>query len=80
MSIHKMGLVLGLLLAINVFAIALLSMFAGIGGAVITTLSALYIGYSATFVGALLGALGAFIHGYLIGVVYVLLSARVASL
>ncbi len=73
MSLHKInivaaGLAVGLTTAGAMFLLALAAM-AGWGGAIVELCSSLYLGYQATFLGAIIGAIWGFIDGFIGGVV-----------
>jgi hypothetical protein len=63
-----LGVAIGVLWAFYVFCVGITAMF-GWGGAVVTLLSSLYIGYSASIVGAIIGAIWAIVDGFFAGVV-----------
>jgi hypothetical protein len=60
----KFGLAGGIISAILTFALALGAAFAGVGGGLVDSLASLYVGYEATIVGGLIGALWAFVEGF----------------
>lgn len=63
-----LGVAVGILWAIYVFSIGITAMF-GWGNALVTVLASLYIGYSASIVGAIIGAIWAFVDGLVAGVI-----------
>ncbi|WP_226646525.1 bacteriophage holin [Microbulbifer variabilis] len=65
---NALGVAIGVLWAIYVFFCGITAMF-GWGVELVDTLSSLYIGYAATFIGALIGAVWGFVDGYIAGVV-----------
>lgn len=67
------GLACGLTWGIFVFMVALVAMFWGLGSAWINLIGDLYVGTSATWGGAFLGFLWAFIDGFIGGLIFVLL-------
>lgn len=60
----KFGLAGGIITAVLTFALALGATFAGVGGAMIDSLASLYVGYEASIVGGLIGAVWAFVEGF----------------
>jgi hypothetical protein len=63
-----LGVAAGILWAIYVFFIGITAMF-GWGNALVAALASLYIGYGPSFVGAVIGAIWAFIDGLVAGVI-----------
>jgi hypothetical protein len=63
-----LGVAVGILWAIYVFFIGIAAMF-GWGNALVTALASLYLGYSASIVGAIIGAIWAFVDGLVAGVI-----------
>ena len=63
-----LGVAIGVLWALYVFCVGITAMF-GWGGPVVTLLSSLYIGYAASIVGAIIGAVWAVVDGFFAGVV-----------
>lgn len=63
-----LGVGVGVLGAIYVFFVGITAMF-GWGDAIVGTLASLYIGYGPSFVGAIIGAIWAFIDGFIAGVI-----------
>jgi hypothetical protein len=63
-----LGVAIGVLWAIYIFFAAIFAMF-GWGVAVVETMASFYIGYAATFLGAIIGAIWAFVDGFVAGVV-----------
>lgn len=68
LSVNALGIAGGVLWAIYVFFCGITASF-GWGTALVTTLSSLYIGYSASFFGAIIGAIWGFVDGYIAGAV-----------
>ncbi len=70
----KFGLAGGIISALFVFVLALGSAFAGWGTGLLDSLSSMYIGYKAGFMGGVIGGIWAFVEGfvtfYLIAWVY----------
>ena len=67
-SPNALGVAIGVLWAIYVLFCGIAAMF-GWGVALVEALSSLYIGYAPSVSGALIGAVWAFIDGYIAGVV-----------
>ncbi len=63
-----LGIAIGILWALYVGCLAITAMF-GRGTALIMPLASLYVGYGASIVGAIIGAIWAFIDGFVAGVV-----------
>jgi hypothetical protein len=63
-----LGVAIGVLWALYVFCVGITAMF-GWGGPVVTLLSSLYIGYAASIVGTIIGAVWAVVDGFFAGVV-----------
>jgi hypothetical protein len=63
-----LGIAIGVLWALYVGCLAITAMF-GWGTALIAPLASLYIGYSASILGAIIGVIWAFIDGFVAGVV-----------
>ncbi|HZD91825.1 MAG TPA: bacteriophage holin [Pseudolabrys sp.] len=63
-----LGIAIGVLWAIYVFSIGITAMF-GWGAALVTVLASLYLGYSASIVGAIVGAIWAFVDGFVAGLI-----------
>jgi hypothetical protein len=63
-----LGVAIGVLWAIYVACLAITAMF-GWGTALVAPLASLYIGYSASIIGAIIGAVWAFVDGFVAGVV-----------
>jgi hypothetical protein len=63
-----LGVAIGVLWAFSVFCLAIMAMF-GWGVAIVAALASLYIGYSASIAGAVIGAIWAFIDGFVAGAV-----------
>lgn len=67
-----LGVAVGVLWAIYVFSIGITAMF-GWGDAIVTVLASLYLGYSASIVGAIIGAIWAFVDGLIAGIIVALI-------
>jgi hypothetical protein len=63
-----LGVAVGVLWAIYVFCLGITAMF-GWGVALVDALASLYIGYGASIVGAIIGAIWAIVDGFVAGVV-----------
>jgi len=63
-----LGVAIGVLWAIYIFFAAIFAMF-GWGVALVETMASLYIGFAATLLGAIIGAIWAFVDGFVAGVV-----------
>jgi hypothetical protein len=63
-----LGVAIGVLWAIYVFFVGITAMF-NWGGGVVTQLGTLYIGYGPSILGAIIGAIWAFIDGLVAGVI-----------
>jgi hypothetical protein len=63
-----LGVAIGVLWAIYVFVVGITAMFDW-GNALVEALASLYIGYSASIIGAIIGAIWAFVDGFIAGVV-----------
>ncbi len=63
-----LGIAIGVLWAIYVFFAGLFAM-SGWGAALVETLGSFYVGYGASIVGAIIGAIWAFVDGFVAGVV-----------
>ena len=68
LSPNALGIAIGVLWALYVVFCGITAMF-GWGVALVDTLSSLYIGYAPSIVGAAIGAIWAFVDGYIAGVV-----------
>ena len=74
LSIHNLGITLGMIFGLYMMGCAYLSYFMSIGTPVVLMLGSLYVGYAATIVGGLIGFLWGFVHGYIFGALIVLIS------
>jgi hypothetical protein len=63
-----LGVAVGILWAVYVFFVGITAMF-GWGNALVIALASLYLGYSASIVGAIIGAIWAFVDGLVAGVI-----------
>ena len=68
-NVLGLGLALGIACAIYAFFIGAVAWLFGWGTSVVEVLSSLYIGYDATFLGALIGTIWAFVDGFIGGVI-----------
>ena len=64
-----LGVGIGVILAVYAFLLGLIAMWWNWGTALVTTLGSLYIGYEPSFLGSIIGALWAFVDGFIAGVV-----------
>lgn len=76
-SPNALGFAVGTLWALYIFGCGITAIF-GWGDALVRVFGSLYIGYSASFLGAIMGALWAFADGYVAGVIVAWLYNRVA--
>ncbi len=67
LGVISLGLALGVSWAISVFLLAIVAAAFGWGVNVAVALQSLYLGYGPTFVGAVTGAVWAFVHGLIGG-------------
>ena len=72
-----LGIAVGVLWAAYVFCIGITAMFDW-GAAIVDVLGSLYIGYSASVLGAIIGAIWAFVDGLVAGVIVAWLYNMVA--
>ena len=77
-SPNALGVAIGVLWAAYVLFCGITAMF-GWGVALVEALSSLYIGYSPSIPGAVIGAVWAFIDGYIAGVVIAWIYNRLAK-
>lgn len=63
-----LGIAIGVVWAIYVFCVGITAIF-GWGAALVDVLGSLYIGYGASFLGAVVGAIWAFVDGLIAGVI-----------
>lgn len=68
-SLSRTGVYIGTMWGVNLLLLAILSVFFGLGGSIIALLGTLYVGYTTTIVGGIIGLVLGFLHGYIIGVV-----------
>lgn len=68
LGVISLGLALGVSWAISVFLLAIVAAAFGWGVNIAVTIQSLYLGYGPTFVGAVTGAVWAFVHGLIGGV------------
>jgi hypothetical protein len=68
LGVVSFGLALGLTWAIFVFVLGIVAGFLGWGVGIGVALSTLYVGYDATLIGAIAGAVWAFVNGLVAGV------------
>lgn len=77
-SPNALGLSIGVLWAIYIFCCGIFAIF-GWGTELVKVLSSLYLGYAASFGGAIVGAIWAFVDGYIGGAVVGWLYNRLAK-
>ncbi len=63
-----LGLALGILWGVSAFVLGLMAI-GGWGGGIVTGLGTLYIGYGPSIIGAIIGAIWAFVDGLVGGVI-----------
>ncbi len=68
LGVISFGLALGITSAIMVFLLGVMASLFGWGVPVAQVLASLYIGFGPTFVGAIAGAVWAFVDGFIFGV------------
>ncbi len=68
LSVNALGVAIGVLWAAYVFLCGIAALL-GWGVALVEAFSSLYIGYGPSIVGAIIGAVWAFVDGYIAGVV-----------
>lgn len=68
LGVISLGLAIGVTSAIAVFLLGIMAWLFGWGVEVASALSGLYIGYGPSFVGAIAGAVWAFVDGLILGV------------
>ncbi len=73
-----LGVSLGILWSVYVVFIGITAMF-GWGNALLLTISSLYIGYGASVIGIIIGALWAFTDGFIAGVVIAWIYNQIAK-
>jgi len=69
LSVLSLGLAIGILCAIYMFFIGAVAWLFNWGTGLVELISSLYIGFSATLAGSIIGAVWAFIDGFIAGVV-----------
>lgn len=67
-----LGIAMGILMALSMVALGLAAMYCQYGGAMVTLLSDVYIGYAATHTGLMWGALWGLIDGFIGGLLLAL--------
>jgi len=80
LGMRSLAVVLGLVLGIHMLLLAYLDMFFGIGEPAVALLGSLYIGFNASYVGGLMGLLFGFIHGYILGALFLIVSDFIKGL
>ena len=69
LSIKALGLSLGILWAVSTFIMGLLAMIFGYGREFVQALGKFYLGYKATFLGSIIGAVWGFIDAGIVGII-----------
>ncbi|MBW2993599.1 bacteriophage holin [Candidatus Woesearchaeota archaeon] len=69
LDVLGLGLAIGIACAVYMFLIGLSAWLFGWGTGIVELISSLYLGFSATFAGSLIGAVWAFIDGFIAGVI-----------
>ena len=72
-----LGVAVGVLWALYVFCVGITAMF-GWGAALVNALASLYIGYGPSIIGAIIGAVWAFVDGLVAGVIIAWVYNKVA--
>jgi hypothetical protein len=75
----NMAVSFGIVLGLSMLVFAYLSMFFGVGGAIVALMSSLYMGYAASYMGGLIGLVYGFVHGFVMGYVFAFASDFVKS-
>jgi hypothetical protein len=75
---HAFGIAAGVVWAVGIFCAGIFSMF-GWGNAFVATIASFYLGYGASIIGALIGALWAVVDGFCAGYVIAWIYNRVAK-
>ena len=73
LDIKNLGLTLGILTGLYFFLIALSANLFSYGNLIVTTLSSIYIGYSASLIGSIIGLIYGFIDGFIFGALIALI-------
>ncbi len=73
LNVTALALACGLTWGSAVFLLALLAMWWGVGSAFVELLGSVYVGVEASWQGAFLGLLWAFVDGFIGGLIFVLL-------
>jgi|TARA_Y100000310_G_scaffold91835_1_gene89290 hypothetical protein len=68
-DVLALGLGIGILLAVYAFLLGLTAWLWNWGTPLVEAVSTLYIGYAPTFLGSIIGAIWAFVDGFIAGVV-----------
>jgi hypothetical protein len=69
LNIVSLGLALGIAWAVGAFFLGIMAWLFDWGTALVEIASSLYIGYKATFLGAIIGTVWAFVDGFIGGVI-----------
>ena len=65
----NLGIAIGVIAAIYCFLLGLIALWFNWGTGLVQTISSLYIGYNASYLGSLIGAVWAFADGFIAGIV-----------
>ena len=68
-DVLALGLGIGIILAVYAFLLGLIAWWWDWGTTLVLGISSLYIGYAPTFLGSIIGAIWAFVDGFIAGVV-----------
>lgn len=77
LSVNALGVGVGAMWAVSIFFFGIAAMF-GWGEALVRSWASLYIGFGASFIGAVIGAVWAFVDGYVGGVIIAWVYNRLA--
>lgn len=77
LDVRKFSLALGLTCAIGAFLLGIFAWIWGWGEGIVVLASSLYIGYKATFLGAIIGAIWGFIDGFIGGAIFAWIYNRI---
>ena len=69
LDVKALGLTLGIIWGAAMLLLGLIYMFFDYGGAWMTVMSSIYIGYRATFIGSIIGAIWGFIDAGIAGII-----------
>ena len=69
LNVKAFGLAVGIVWSVGMFVLGIIAMAFGWGGKFVEILSSLYIGYKATFLGSIIGAVWGFIDAGIGGII-----------